>query len=220
MGERRIPRLKQGGANQTSEETKPGGRRLRILIVEDDFFGAQQLASEIRRTGNSVIGPFPTMQLALPHIESSDAAILDVCLGNSVSFPVADALMCSGVPFLFLTAHDNRKVPERLSHVRVFAKPTTADSLLQALSMPVAEPGIGPGMGITTTEPVERVVNGLLDHARGVLPDRAAAERLVAAVLRDAITKAPKRSDGEETGPWLRRLLNDELRNRRRRHFH
>lgn len=189
---------------------------MRILIVEDDFIGAQQLASEIRSTGNSVIGPFPTLSLAMPHVGSIDAAILDVWLGNTVSFPVADALVRAGVPFLFLTAHDSRKVPDRLSHVRIFAKPSSTETLLHALEMPeivLETPG-------ANGEPVESVLLELIEQASSALPDRLAAERLVASVLREAISNAADRRDGEDMGEWLRDLLNDELRNHRGRHFH
>lgn len=73
-----------------------------------------------------VLGPVATVADALALIDrvpEMDGAVLDVNLGREVAYPVADALMARGIPFLFATANDRARLPERFAHVQVCQKP-------------------------------------------------------------------------------------------------
>ncbi len=66
----------------------------RVLVVEDNYLMAEQMASLIEKAGAAVCGPFPTTGKALPLAvsEKLSGAILDVRLGDDTSVSIAQAL--------------------------------------------------------------------------------------------------------------------------------
>lgn len=87
-----------------------------ILIVEDEYFLAADLARYLRTTGLEVLGPVPSVTRALDLLDRQrpDAAILDIQLDNELSYPVADRLAAMDVPFLFRTEHMEETLPGHL----------------------------------------------------------------------------------------------------------
>lgn len=81
---------------------------LRLLVVEDEYFLATELAAELSSWGVVVVGPAPDVEQALNLLlnDRVDGAVLDVNLGEQLVFPVADALDDLQVPYVFLTAYD------------------------------------------------------------------------------------------------------------------
>jgi CheY-like chemotaxis protein len=80
-----------------------------VLIVEDDFFIAEDLADAFRAQGAVILGPVSGIDAALALVEAApgpDAAVLDLNLGAVMSYPIADALMQRRVPFVFTTGYD------------------------------------------------------------------------------------------------------------------
>jgi len=109
----------------------------RVLVAEDDYVVAQQMAHELRELGARIVGPVATpeapLQLACEH--RLDAAVLDINLHGGAVYPVADLLRRKGVPFLFATAYDLRAIPERYAEVRVYDKAAQVLTLAEALSL-------------------------------------------------------------------------------------
>jgi hypothetical protein len=73
-----------------------------ILVLEDEFLFADEIALSLARLGVRTIGPAPTVERALYLIEHSDqvdGAVVDINLRGDMGFPVADAL--SGRPVYF-----------------------------------------------------------------------------------------------------------------------
>jgi CheY-like chemotaxis protein len=109
----------------------------RVLVAEDDYVVAQQMAHELRELGARIVGPVSTpdaaLQLACEH--RLDAAVLDINLRGGAVYPVADLLSRKGVPFLFATAYDLRALPERYAEVRVYDKAAHVVTLAEALSL-------------------------------------------------------------------------------------
>lgn len=98
----------------------------RIMIVEDEFWTAMDLAHEIRKQGATVVGPFGSVAQVMDELsgpQGPDAAILDVRLHNGDIFTVADILMRKGIPFVFATAHDPQDIPMRFAGIPHFEKP-------------------------------------------------------------------------------------------------
>jgi CheY-like chemotaxis protein len=90
----------------------------RVLLVEDEFLIAEDLASVLSAAGATVVGPAYTVAGALSLIESGDAldgAVLDVNLKGEAVFPVADALLSRSIPFVFTTGYDKQYLA-RISH--------------------------------------------------------------------------------------------------------
>jgi CheY-like chemotaxis protein len=86
----------------------------RILVVEDENLLADELAQESAEAGAQVLGPAPTIELALSVLEGEptpDGAILDVNLSGVAVFPLADTLIKRGVPLVFTTGYDPESLP-------------------------------------------------------------------------------------------------------------
>jgi DNA-binding NtrC family response regulator len=109
--------------------------RKRVLIVEDEFIIALDLAREVADRGGVVIGPLGTVDGALAAIKNADvdAAILDINLRGKTAFQVADALANRNIPFVFATGYRAVDVPARHANVRRFEKPTAPSIICSAL---------------------------------------------------------------------------------------
>ncbi|WP_037075391.1 response regulator [Rhizobium mesoamericanum] len=88
---------------------------VRILIVEDEFLIAADLARTLRNEGYGIAGPVASVSEALMLIDEGavNAAVLDIHLNNEHSYPVADQLAHHRIPFLFLTCYAEADLPER-----------------------------------------------------------------------------------------------------------
>ena len=80
----------------------------RILVVEDEALIAFALEDMLAELGCAVVGPALRVAdgEALAAGAAIDAAILDVNLNDSRSYPVAEHLARRGIPFLFATGFD------------------------------------------------------------------------------------------------------------------
>jgi CheY-like chemotaxis protein len=107
--------------------TAPVDAGPRVLLVEDEYFIAEDLRRALEDAGIGVLGPVPTAVEALDLISASariDAAVLDINLeGDGLVYPVADALQARGVPFVFATGYDGTAIPARFAGTRRFEKP-------------------------------------------------------------------------------------------------
>lgn len=110
--------------------------RRRVLVVEDEYFVADDISRELRAHGADILGPVPTLEDALGLLgreERIDGAVLDVNLRGEMAFPVADALMARGVPFVFSTGYDPSVMPPRYRDVPRWEKPYRYGDLARAL---------------------------------------------------------------------------------------
>ena len=109
----------------------------RVLVVEDEYFIAEDVAAALRRAGAVVIGPVASEAAATAALLASaaevDCAVLDINLQGSLVFSLADTLAEQGIPFLFATGYSQESVPERFSGVPRLEKPFDLGALLQAL---------------------------------------------------------------------------------------
>jgi DNA-binding response OmpR family regulator len=71
-----------------------------VLLVEDEWLIAAQMADILTAEGLEVVGPAPNVRQAFALLENNDVclAILDVNLGKEKSFPVAHALAERNIP--------------------------------------------------------------------------------------------------------------------------
>ena len=104
-----------------------------VLVVEDEYFVADDIERAIRRLGADVVGPVPTRDEALEILAAPpsriDLAVLDINLRGETVFPVADALVAGGVPFVFATGYEQTSVPGRFEQIPRWEKPVDADAL-------------------------------------------------------------------------------------------
>jgi CheY-like chemotaxis protein len=120
-----------------ASEALLGVSKRRILVVEDEYLIASDLASWLEDQGNEVIGPAPTVDDALALLDTNplpEAAVLDINLGNEQVFPVADALQAANVPFVFMSGYDAKLIPGHYGDVPRCTKPMDRANLLRALA--------------------------------------------------------------------------------------
>lgn len=113
-----------------------GLNRCRILVVEDEYLLADELAMELADQGAEVLGPAPSVERALGLLEAQpqpDGAILDINLGGEPVFPVADALISRGVPLVFTSGYGSDALPERFTNIPRCEKPINIRRITAAL---------------------------------------------------------------------------------------
>jgi two-component SAPR family response regulator len=108
-----------------------------VLVVEDEFLIAMDMAYAIEEWGASVVGPLGSQTEALDFLARGDAhidvAVLDVNLGSHTAFDIADKLRELDVPVIFVTGYDASSIPERYRAVPRCEKPVDQADLGRAL---------------------------------------------------------------------------------------
>lgn len=117
----------------TGETGALAGRQ--VLVVEDEYFQADDVAQALRKLGAQVMGPVATVQeaLALLANEPVDVAVLDINLRGDPVYPVVDVLQAEGVPFVFATGYGEAAIPPSLRDIPRWQKPYRLDDLVKAL---------------------------------------------------------------------------------------
>lgn len=98
----------------------------RVLVVEDEMFVAMLLEDMLGDLGCEIVGPAASVEQALAIIEAAgtfDAAVLDVNLNGQKSYPVADALVARGVPFVFSSGYGKDSLSDGYQSYPVMQKP-------------------------------------------------------------------------------------------------
>lgn len=111
-------------------------RACRILVVEDEYLLADELAQELMDAGADVLGPVPTIEAALAVLDEEaapDGAVLDVNLGGVPAFALADTLIERGVPLIFTTGYDPNTLPARFANVPKCGKPIRVAQIAAAI---------------------------------------------------------------------------------------
>ncbi|WP_458098268.1 hypothetical protein [Roseomonas sp. WA12] len=110
--------------------------RFRVLVVEDEWLIASEVADCLEEAGLEVLGPVPTVAGALRLIEIARAdggiaaAVLDFSLNGSPVTPVADALTAIGVPFFYASGYPAGFLPGFHVAAPLLVKPFARDALL------------------------------------------------------------------------------------------
>jgi DNA-binding LytR/AlgR family response regulator len=112
-------------------------RDYNILVVEDEYFIAMELAWMIERWGATALGPLTAESQAFTFIGREGAhihgAILDIHLGSQLVYSVADKLRELDVPIVFVTGYGASTIPESYRNVPRCEKPFDQEQLAQAL---------------------------------------------------------------------------------------
>ncbi len=108
----------------------------RVLLVEDEYYIAEDLGQRLTAHGAVLLGPVPTLEKALVMVESEgriDAAVVDVNLRGKSAIPLAEVLEGRGIPFVFATGYAASMLPVRYQHIPRWEKPYHLEELVQAL---------------------------------------------------------------------------------------
>jgi DNA-binding LytR/AlgR family response regulator len=187
----------------TSDTSAPqrglSGRR--ILIAEDEFVIAEDLASYFSQLGAHVIGPAGTLADGLRLSEAAEAAVLDINLRGEMSFPIAEVLLARNVPFVFFTAHAGLGVPAHLDRVERFLKPLSYTRVHLSLARRLAAPRENEDEDLVRLIPKLRIAACLL------VRDARAADRMVERTLERAVAELNGRDRTVPTEDWIISLL-------------
>jgi CheY-like chemotaxis protein len=118
----------------------------RVLIVEDELMVAMLVEDMLEDLGCAVAAVAANLKSGMEAAaeETFDLAVLDVNLNGEKSFPIADALLGRGIPFVFGSGYGLSGVREVYPDVPVIAKPflqsTLADALDQAQRQAARKP--------------------------------------------------------------------------------
>jgi response regulator RpfG family c-di-GMP phosphodiesterase len=108
----------------------------RLLIVEDEYYLADDAQMVLTEVGADVLGPVATIKAAEALVASEpriDGVLLDVNLRGELAFDFADALHTRGIPFVFVTGYDQAMVPERFADAPRLQKPVSGQELVRLL---------------------------------------------------------------------------------------
>jgi DNA-binding NtrC family response regulator len=104
-----------------------------VLVVEDEYIIAADLAASLEEAGVEVVGPAGSVNEALELIKRDGkrliCAVLDVNVGSQRVYPVADALIALGVPFVFTTGYDVIGIQPEYARAPRLEKPVDKGSL-------------------------------------------------------------------------------------------
>ena len=103
-----------------------------VLIVEDRYLIATDLAHEVMHLGGKVLGPAPSLAAAaeLMDQEPISLALLDVNLDGEAVYPLAEALADRGVPIVFVTGYDPETLPPAWKGYPYVEKPLCISTLV------------------------------------------------------------------------------------------
>jgi CheY-like chemotaxis protein len=123
------------GAPHDTRADRPDLTGCRVLLVEDEYFIADDLCRALEGCGARVVGPVSSLDKALPaaEAESLTCAVLDIDLRGESGLEVAEVLRRRNVPFVYSTGYNGAVVPETLKGAAHLEKPFRIEDLLDAV---------------------------------------------------------------------------------------
>lgn len=116
--------------------------RSTIMIVEDEWLIAMDIAEAVQDSGFKVAGPAHTVATALELLASTqvDGGLLDVNLRGETSYPVAEALAERRIPFAFLSGYASSQLRTCYQSHPILSKPVDQKTLRHHLTLMLRSP--------------------------------------------------------------------------------
>lgn len=114
---------------------------LRILLVEDEAMVAMLMEGMLDGLGCQLVEWVPSVPAALKALRRGefDGALLDVNLSGTTVYPVAEALACRKLPFVFVTGYGRTaELHARFPHAAVLKKPFDSGDLASVIKKEIA----------------------------------------------------------------------------------
>lgn len=107
----------------------------RVLVIEDEYYIADDLRRMLNDAGAEVVGPVSTLAAAHAAVDEGgfDFAIVDLNLHDQSAVPIAERLVEQGKSLVIATGYDSGIIPGRLGRIPCLEKPFDAPELLQLL---------------------------------------------------------------------------------------
>jgi DNA-binding response OmpR family regulator len=115
----------------------------RVLVLEDEYYLADDLARALRERGAQPVGPVSSVVEAeeLFSRERPDAAILDLNLRGAMATEFVERLAKTRMPCLIVSGYGPEAVPSSIGHVPRIEKPTSATVVLESLAVQLTKGG-------------------------------------------------------------------------------
>jgi CheY-like chemotaxis protein len=110
-----------------------------VLVVDDETMIAMLLEDMLNDIGCKVVGPASSVGQSIALIEANecllDGAFLDINLRGELVYPVADALMARGVPFMFVTGYALHGIDPQYGAIPALTKPFRFNAIDNAVKV-------------------------------------------------------------------------------------
>ena len=109
----------------------------RVLVIEDEYFLADDLVRLLGELGARIVGPFGDLNEATSAVDGDvaiDAAIVDINLRSQMVFPLARMLRARKVPFVFMSGYDSSWIDAEFQDVKLLGKPLDATAMARELA--------------------------------------------------------------------------------------
>ena len=112
----------------------------KVLILEDEYFLADDLARALRKAGAEPVGPVNTVQEAeeLVAREAPDAAILDLNLRGEIASEFVQRLATTDVRCVIVSGYATDAFPELVCNAPRLEKPISPASVMSSLAAELA----------------------------------------------------------------------------------
>ncbi len=130
----RFPRTAHGHREEPPTDLLNGQR---LLLVEDSLIIALDAEDILNRLGADHVATAASVDAALDLIAATppSVAVLDINLGSTTSFAIADALLERDIPFMFATGYgEQAQFPDQHRGRPVVQKPYTIENLARTLA--------------------------------------------------------------------------------------
>jgi CheY-like chemotaxis protein len=109
-------------------------RPRKILIVEDEYFLADDCAQLAKDAGFEVVGPYDSVREAIDNLPNQlDCALLDINVDGMSIYPLVDVLLDRSIRITLYTGYERDKIPERYRSLTVITKPGDCSQALHSL---------------------------------------------------------------------------------------
>jgi CheY-like chemotaxis protein len=109
----------------------------RVLVVEDEYFLADDIVRTLSALGARVVGPYGDLGEASDVVNRDiaiDAAIVDINLRNEMAFPLVRVLRSRNVPLVFASGYDRSSIEPEFQDVRLWGKPLDVKTMARELT--------------------------------------------------------------------------------------
>lgn len=123
---------------------------IKVLVVEDEYFLADDLVQALREAGALPIGPVASVAEAKSRVSRGgiEAAIIDMNLRGEGAEEVLDLLLRERIPTVLVSGYSAEALPARAAGVPRLEKPAAPQAIIQALAARLqAEQAVRPAAG-------------------------------------------------------------------------
>src|ERR1700712_761050 len=109
---------------ETESNNAAGLSGYRLLVVEDDYYIAEDLSRTLRLLGATVVGPTPALISArsLARALRPHCVLLNINLGDDSAIEFALEMRTLGAPVIFVTGYDDDHLPNVVAQIPLLRK--------------------------------------------------------------------------------------------------